>query len=122
MKTKKTKLIIFTVILIIISIFIFPSIKSIYESPSVCSAAAEGDHYYAIGYINWIVQRNWIGGKATFANPNPDYSTPNSSANHTIWVTTNNSTDSWVEERAKQEIQTIDIFIGQMGSMIHGEI
>jgi len=97
MKTKKTKLIIFTVILIIISIFIFPSIKSIYESPSVCSAAAEGDHYYAIGYINWIVQRNWIGGKATFANPNPDYSTPNSSANHTIWVTTNNSTDSWVE-------------------------
>jgi len=80
-----------------IGIFVFPSIKSTYESPSVCSAAVKGDHYYAFGYINWVIQRNWIGGKATFANPNPDYLTPNSYANHTIWVTTNSSTDSWVE-------------------------
>jgi len=97
MKTKRNKLIIFTVILVMIGIFVLPSIKSTYESPSVCSAGEYSDNYYAYGYINWILQRKWIGGKATFANPNPDYSTPNSSANHTIWVSTNSSADSWVE-------------------------
>jgi len=94
MKPKKLNLLL---AVFVVCMFIFSTIGIQLSTHSSCKAFSTQNHYYAFGYIDWFIQRRWIGGKVTFANPDPDYSTPNSSANQTIWVTTNNSADSWVE-------------------------
>ena len=46
---------------------------------------------YARGYINWFIQRKWVGGKVSFANPNPDYvSSHLVGFNQTLGIITNN--------------------------------
>lgn len=54
-------------------------------------ASSSGTNY-ARGEIYWLIQRKWIGGKVTFANPNPDYiaSSNLGHINQTLWVITNN--------------------------------
>lgn len=57
-------------------------------------------NYYGEGYIYWNSTKHWIGGAAIFANPNPDYVVQPGlgyAANHTLWVFTNNSNQSWNE-------------------------
>jgi len=64
--------------------------------PSVTYA----QHYYGKGEIYWNSTKHWSGGAAIFPNPNPDYYVQPSigyAANHTLWVFTNNSDQSWNE-------------------------
>jgi len=103
------KLILIFALLGFIMLFILPNLNYIENSSFVCSGVSSAN-YYAFGYINWIFQRRWTGGSVSFDNPNPDYFTPNSSANHTIWLSTNNSTNSWVEAGyAKGESHNPDV-------------
>ncbi len=94
MKPKKLNLLL---AVFVVCMFIFSTIGIQLSTHSSCKAFSTQNHYYAFGYIDWFIQRRWIRGKVTFANPDPDYPTPNSSANQTIWATTNNSADSWAE-------------------------
>ena len=96
MKTKKLK-VAFLITLLAINIYFLSAVVARFSHLADCKAISTQGHYYAFGYIDWLIQRKWIGGKVTFANPSPDYSTPNSHAKQAIWVKTNNSTDSWVE-------------------------
>jgi len=97
------KIIIFCFIILALGIFFGAKAKALNSVKS-----------YARGYINWYIQRKWIGAKVSFANPNPDYIAPPSSdpnkgpVNQTLGVITNNGnlvydsetheqTQSWVE-------------------------
>jgi len=93
-KGRKSKLLAALLLLIVLSLSLFSNFPNRFQR--TCSGySGSGVHYDAYGYISWIIPRNWSGGRATFANPNPDYSVTSERANHTIWVTTSNSTDSW---------------------------
>jgi len=76
---------------------------------SFVKASFSSGKSYARGYINWFIQRKWIGGKVSFANPNPDYVASSlGGLNQTLGIITNNGdlvydslthaqTYSWVE-------------------------
>ena len=93
-KDRKNKLLNALLLLIVLFLVLFNNFPDRFQR--TCSGYS-GTHYNAYGYISWIIPRNWSGGRVTFANPNLDYSVTSERANHTIWVTTSNSTDSWVE-------------------------
>jgi len=95
-KCRESKLLIVLLLLVVLSLPLFSNFPDRFQR--ICSGySGSGVHYDAYGYISWIIPRNWSGGKVTFTNPNPDYSVTSERANHTIWVTTGNSTDNWVE-------------------------
>ena len=93
-KGRKSKLLTALLLLVVLYLSLFSNFPDRFQR--TCSGYS-GTHYNAYGYVSWIIQRNWSGGRVTFANPNPDYSVASERANHTIWVTTGNSTDNWVE-------------------------
>ncbi len=98
MKIKKAVIIMLIVVLLIILIDAsLPFVLLNFSSSSVCSAITGDGHYYAIGYIDWILPRKWSGARVSFANPDPDYSVHNSTANQSLWVSTNGSNENWAE-------------------------
>ncbi len=80
-KGMKSKLLVSLLLLIVLSLSLFSNFPC--GTQKICNGYS-GTHYNAYGYISWIIQRNWSGGRATFANPNPDYSVTSERANHTI--------------------------------------
>ncbi len=94
----KHKIKVLLALMLLTIIFLFPGTMTICKNTHSKAYGYDNySNYYAYGYINWIFKRQWTGGSVKFENPNPDYETPNSGANQTIWCSTNSSYTQWVE-------------------------